>query len=493
AQGEDFAGAEACLLECLETFPFSSIPPRAFIAILGEYRRHNDYESLWRVYRALKGKSRVLDGRVYELVQDAIVSSPKPFLQANILELQQDFDVADLGRVAMLSLLLSTFLALRQQEEAHKAAEKLRVALMDTKQPRRADIRAWETLIRYTFATKAVEATKALVEEAKASGFVSFPSLSHRIINEHEVSTIEGLLQCEEALSHPADTIGWSSVIHKSLSTYGIDDALSIYEESKRRGILPAAYMLHPLIRALVGGHLRRDLEWKNLERALALYEDLRNSAKEWKSGRAEASVSDIDDSKEQEKTGSDIAASSTNSVTRDAPGTHQAWPGPDSMIYDTLLRGIAQLSRSMGPTTPLSNFNPASGAQLTIMASMSRPTLWDLALSLLDDMRQLGISSTQMSTTAIIILSMRVAPTFRSAFQVYRSMANGERLRGSDGLANDLEDIVTLGSGEQRAFNQFELTATSYENVIRGFCTLKPKHEHGVLVYPPADLYLDI
>ncbi|KAG8759626.1 hypothetical protein FRC14_005401 [Serendipita sp. 396] len=498
AQGEDFAGAEACLLECINSFPFSSIPPRAFIAILGEYRRYNDHESLWRVYKALKEGGRVLDRRVYDLVQDAVVSSPKPFLQANILELQNDFDVAELGRVAKLNLLLSTFLALRQDEEAQKAAEKLRMVLNETMKLRVSDIRAWDALIRYTFATQGVEATKTLITEAKVTRFSPSPSLFHRIINEREISTIEQLRDCEEALSCSADTIGWSLVIHKSLSIHGIDAALSIYEESKRRSVLPAAYMLHPLIRALVGGHLRQALEWKNMEKALYLYGDLRASAKDWKSGAGELSTSKHEgdphgESMEQEALTNDIPGPSASGSTWDTSNARQTWPGPDSMIYDTLLRGISQLARTTSPTTPLPNFNPLSNVHLTITTSTSRPTLWDLALSLLDDMRQLGITSTQMSTTAIIILSMRVAPTFRSAFQVYRAMANGERLRGSEGVASDLEDLVTLGSGEQRSFNQFELTAASYENIIRGFCTLKPKRENGVLVYPPADLYLQI
>lgn len=159
AQGEDFEGAEEYLQECLEAFAFSTIPSRIFIALLGEYRRYNDYESVWRVYRTLKAISPVLDRRVYDLVQDVVMSSPVEFLQDHILELQSDYERAQLGPIPRLSLLLATFVALGQNSEAKDAAQKLRRVLESGPVVRYAEQRGWEALIRYSFATDVVDAT----------------------------------------------------------------------------------------------------------------------------------------------------------------------------------------------------------------------------------------------------------------------------------------------------------------------------------------------
>lgn len=491
AQNEDFEGAEASLMECIDAFPFSSVPPRLFIALLGEYRRYNDFESVWRVYQALKGDGRTLDQRVYELVQDVLVESPKAFLRDHILELQADFDSAKLGTVSKLSLLLSTFLALGEQGEAENAAQKLLKALEGISVTRTAEYRGWDILIRYSLSRKGVAATKELISLAKKQGYRPGSSLLHRIIIDHEYTTSEQLLACEEALSIEADAIAWSLLVHRALALHGVDAAIAIYGESKRRGIPPLAYMLHPIIRTLVGGHLRKTLEWKNLERALVLYEDLRNAARECTRHTDLGSMQQAEDS-----------PASARISSQKTQAARKVWPGPDSMIYDTLLRAIAQLGRTIDPNTslPVQLANrstpsnpPDDGATPSDDSSPSQMNLWGLALNLLDDMRQLNVPSTPMSTTAIIILCMRIAPTFGSAFQVYRALVHGDQLRERATLADEFDGGLSSWSGGDRYFNQFELNAMSYENIIRGFCTLKPKHEGGVLTYPPADLYLQL
>jgi hypothetical protein len=509
AQSEDFDNAEAALRECMQTFPFSTIPSRLFIAILGEYRRYNDYQSVWRIYQTIKGKNRILDRRIYDLVQDTIVSSPSTFFHSHILDLQKDFDEANLGVIPKLTLLLMTFVALKQPKEASNAAAKLRQALENSTVVRYAEYKGWETLIRYTFISGDQDATQSIIKQARDHGFVPYSSLFHRTVIETQVVTVEKLQECEKAFSLEADTVTWSLVIHQALAAGGIDTALSVYEKSKIRGVIPTAYMLHPLMRALCGGHLRRDLQWKNLEQALQLYDDLLNSLDQ----SPESTILEDDDTKALAPGAvgetSDIQSKSHHEEQRyDSLKISQGfkpWVGPDSMIYDTLLRGISQLARTNNPTSPLPAVDGSKILHLfseNIQAYDSPDasargskgiTLWDLALKLLEDMRRLNIPSSPMSVTAIIILCMRIAPTFRDAFQVYRSMAHGERLRPSDTFTDGLEDLATLTSGTAQYFNQFNLNGTSYENLIRGFCTLKPKQENGVLIYPPADLYLEM
>lgn len=502
AQNEDFQGAEACLQECIDNFPFSSIPSRVFIVLLSEYRRYNDYESVWRVYERLKGTGRVLDRRVYDVVQDVIINSPTPFFQQHILKLQADFDAAQLGPAARLNLLLATFLTMGQVDEADKAAEKLRAVLENTPAIRFSEYRGWEALIKYALLVNTAEATREVMQAAKRRGYIPYPSLLHRVIIEHDIRSLERLQQCESALTIDADTIAWSLVIHKILANEGVDAALLAYEESKRRGITPAAYMLHPLMRALCGGHLRKELQWRNVERALNLYGDLSQAMEDFNSRTNAESREDS----EYPSPAGPPPASKEMGAEEDVPSPSaqrlsppRVWPGPDSMIYDTLLRAIAQLARLIDATEPLPHSQVLrqtmshGDGQGTSDSQLNRANLWKLALTLLDDMRQLSIPSSSMSTTAIIILAMRIAPTFHDAFQVYRAMVKGDRLISNGGWTEDLEEMTTWSSGASHFASRFDLNATSYENIIRGFCTLKPKREGGVLIYPPADLYLEM
>ena len=515
AQNEDFEAAEEYLHECIKTFPFSSIPSRVFIAILGEYRRYNDYESVWRLYRTLKTISPVLDHRIYDLVQDVLMSSPTDFLEDHVLELQADYERAQLGLVPKLNLLLATFVALGQLSEAADAAQKLRKVLQHEPVLRYSDYRGWEALIRYSFAIDNLDATSEIMKASRKCKFQPYPSLLHRIILDHKISTVEGLRKCENALSLPAETVAWTLVIHQALAARGIDAAIPIYQESKRAGIVPAAYTLHPLIRALCGGHLRKNLQWKNVEGALQLYDDLLESVETEKRPKNLEESNELEGLESapaspplpKEKCDETDAPSSPN-TKRSSPA--RVWPGPDSMIYDTLLRGISQLARNVSATKPISplsqklkSSSPLSPSQQdekdlhigtkSSGAEVTRGTLWGHALKLLDDMRRLDVSASPMSITAIIILSMRIAPTFQGAFQVYRAMAHGERLRKGNNLSESLDGFSSINIGDSQYFNQFELNASSYENIIRAFCTLKPIREGGVLIYPPADLYLEI
>jgi hypothetical protein len=514
AQHEDFEGAERYLKECLKSFTFSAIPSRVFITLLGEYRRYNDYESVWRLYRTLKAVSPVLDQRVYDLVQDVIMASPLEFLEKHVLELQHDYERAKLGPVPRLSLLVATFSALGQRPEADDAVQKLKKALQHEPVLRYADYRGWETLIRYSFAIDDLDATNEIMIAARKRGYQPYPALLHRILIDHKIATVEGLRKCENALSLPPDTIAWTLVIHQALAAGGIDGAMLVYHESKKAGIVPAAYTLHPLIRALCGGHLRKALQWRNIEQALRLYNDLLESVENDKPSKVQEE-SDDSAPKDLEMAPVSLPLPGENPNTEDTPPSpnskrsspSRVWPGPDSMIYDTLLRGISQLARTIVATKPLpSSRRPSELISPPILSQidgeshdvlkglngveMTRWTLWDLALKLLDDMRRLNVPSSPMATTAIIILSMRIAPTFQGAFQVYRAMANGDRLRKEGGLSESLEGV---GISDSRYFNQFELNGDSYENIIRAFCTLKPIREGGVLTYPPADLYLEM
>lgn len=512
AQAEDFEAAEEYLQECLESFAFSAVPSRVFIALLGEYRRYNDYESVWRVYSTLKAISPVQDKRVYDLVQDVMMSSPMEFLQDHILELQSDYERAQLGPVPRLSLLLATFVALGQESEAKDASQKLRKVLQNGTVIRYSEQRGWEALIRYSFAAESVDATKDVMKAAKKLGYRPLPSLLHRIILDHKIATVERLRDCEEALSLEADTVAWTLVIHQSLAVGGIDAAITTYQQSKQAGIVPAAYTLHPLIRALCGGHLRKDLTWDGIDQALRLYDDLLQSVR---NDRSSKSQEETDDSADLESAPVSFPLSKDTANEVDMPSSPNSkrwsparvWPGPDSMIYDTLLRGISQLARNIYGTQllpePQRIADPARPFTVSTIeqkpskelrskeVTFTRGTLWDHALKLLDDMRQLNVPSSPMSTTAIIILSMRIAPTFHGAFQVYRAMAHGEQLRNKGTLSEGLDGLASMGGSQY--FNQFELTGNSYENIIRAFCTLKPIREGGVLTYPPADLYLEM
>jgi hypothetical protein len=298
-------------------------------------------------------------------------------------------------------------------------------------------------------------------------------------------------------------------LVHQALAAEGVDVALSIYKQAKLDGIAPAAYMVHPLMRALCGGHLRQDLKWRNIQAALDLYRDLIDAAENIKEHDMKALNEDVDglvSSEPPNATTTQIVDSQESpSMKGQRSSPARTWPGPDSMIYDTVLRAIAQLARTVDPLKPVQVPTHDSQAPSTpktvlsenhmlgdMVASIpSQTTLWELALNLLEDMRRLNVPSSPMAITAIIILLMRISPTFHGAFQIYRSLSNGERLRSSPSIGDSFSDLVNWS--ESQYFNQFELNATSYENIIRGFCTLKPKYEDGALVYPPADLYLEM
>jgi hypothetical protein len=258
----------------------------------------------------------------------------------------------------------------------------------------------------------------------------------------------------------------------------------------------------------LCGGHLRYDLQWKGVEQALHLYGDLAQAVDDFNEDlrRDDQDDADYPSSTESPSVPSRVTPVESDVISPDSQrmSPPRIWPGPDSMIYDTLLRGIAQFARINDVTSPLpsSKAVPQSvrsliynenQSQKTSDSAPNQATLWKVALTLLDDMRRLNIPSSPMSTTALIILAMRIAPTFHDAFRVYRAMAKGERLLADESWVEGLEDVVAWGSDASHFSGRFELTGVSYENLIRGFCTLKPKREGGVLIYPPADLYLQM
>ncbi|KAJ7925959.1 hypothetical protein B0H13DRAFT_1862745 [Mycena leptocephala] len=180
---------------------------------------------------------------------------------------------------------------------------------------------------------------------------------------------IQDLRTVEEALGVRADASEYAVLVHNNIRVGQVQDALAVYEEAKKSGVVPVAGLVAPIIRSLAAAEKKlAAVHNANLDTALALYSDIE-----------EAFAIPAPDSAEA------LAANSHSEHSQ----------GPDIDVYTSLFRGLA-LSSNVKSAYPIAE-----------------------ALSV--DMKSRGITVTSAIKASQLILNMRSAENLDEAFIRYR------------------------------------------------------------------------
>jgi hypothetical protein len=174
-------------------------------------------------------------------------------------------------------------------------------------------------------------------------------------------TSITDLRTAERKLHYTAEAKHWSILINNAARPGKIFDVLSIYAEAQKSGIEPDASMVHPIINALCQTSFRQPEE-EEIDLALEIYGQLHRSHL--------SSNSDSDE----------------NRTTTHAP------------IFNLLFRVLSSAPNSK-------KYHP-------------------VAMSLLSDMRSMGINVDQpMMTASLASILMRHSKSYRDAFQAYQDL----------------------------------------------------------------------
>jgi pentatricopeptide repeat protein len=241
-----------------------------------------------------------------------------------------------------------------------------------------------------------VRAAVKLCKTSKPTGFV--PSTLTLAAILRASTRLTELRYASEELGLPASVMHWSMLIRNTVRKGDVSSALSIYSQSKKFDIRPDAAMLHPIIASLCQTAFRPPTE-AAIDQALTLYRELARASDERPPQKA-----------------------TTGDGTHITP-RHSL--GPDSKVYNTLLRALASSDN-------LAKYHP-------------------IAMSLLDDMQsrnvQLDDSITMTSTTIIL---MRQASNHAEAFNVYRRLCQEKGVLDAKGYGIVLHAFCALSFRDQ-------------------------------------------
>ncbi|KAF7347686.1 hypothetical protein MVEN_01525700 [Mycena venus] len=202
-----------------------------------------------------------------------------------------------------------------------------------------------------------VDHALALFRELAAEGCPAASDTFRAILSASK--SVDDLLKVEEALAVKADAPEYA---------VGVREALAVYEEAKKSGIVPVAGLVSRMIRSLASAEKKQPkVHNADLDIALSLY-------------------SDVDEA-------FPVPPPESPDTTANNDFVHSN--GPDVEIYTSLLRGIALSSN-------------VESAQ-------------SIAGTLVSDMMARGITPTAAIKTSNLILTMRSANTLEEAFKRYR------------------------------------------------------------------------
>lgn len=206
----------------------------------------------------------------------------------------------------------------------------------------------------------AIEVFRKLQPEGCASSAGTIKSILRYSRNPSDIYIVEKELAIRCTCAH------WSILINNNVRSGYLNEALSVYKKTQELGLVPDAGLVAPLIYELCQSNLKPPSE-TSIDQALALYEDL-------------------------------VLATPVTSQVSPKENYSQHSVGPDSNIYQTLLRGLA--------------------------SSPNIEKYYPIAMSLLDDMKSRNLSTTDSFTaSSLIILFMRRCQDSSEALDVYRSL----------------------------------------------------------------------
>ncbi|KAG6901472.1 hypothetical protein C0995_011492 [Termitomyces sp. Mi166 len=249
-------------------------------------------------------------------------------------------------------LLYNSYVEQNAQQYAKKIREAYRYRFPDLQKDHFSE---WKDEIIGVAQSKGVEkAIDHYFQVMVPKGCDPVPQLFRAILRHS--TTLDDVRLVQKKFNLPPSVDQYSVLIMNNVRAGLLDNALSIYEESKTIGIVPDAGLVHPIIKAFC-----RSPTDENLDKALAIYRDL-------------------------------AAVAPPYSKTKESLNEHA--PGPDSTIYNTLLRGIA--------------------------ASEDLDKYFPIAKELMDDMNDFNIATDKKNASSIIVLFMRRAKSLPDALDAY-------------------------------------------------------------------------
>ncbi|KAJ6604836.1 hypothetical protein DFH09DRAFT_323496 [Mycena vulgaris] len=226
---------------------------------------------------------------------------------------------------------------------------------------------AWNKQLAAASQTSGIDHSLAVFRRLKAEGCTASPDTLRAILSSSK--SIEDLWRVQEVLGVRADASEYAVLVNNSVRIKKPQDALAVYEQAKKSGIVPVAGLVGPIIRALCASDIKAPLQHNlNLDNALALYADL-------------------DDAFPAPAPDSPEAAASNNHSEHSK--------GPDMDIYTSLLRGLSQ--------------------------SSNIKTAYPIAQALFVDMKARGVTRTTALKISNVVLEIRICETLDEAFNTYR------------------------------------------------------------------------
>jgi hypothetical protein len=360
---------------------------------------------------------------------------------------------------------------------------------------------------------------KHLASLAKSKGYSPGNQAFTHILNRSDVNTVKDLQTLEDAFSLSAPAEAWATVIRKILDREGVAAALDVYDASKAAGVQPLPASVNPLIhKMLIGRPSYLRISWSDIQRAFTMYNDL---VQEWNQAVGTLFRKSNDHGKGQPWSMHHVVSVLTGGVERPWQGSRvksietkwtktpeQRLGGPDQATLDALLNALSsyasqndsfpQVDTVGHQTEPLEKADAKKkdkkmGTVEELTLNDGRPTrkdVWKIALRLLEDMRTFRIKSDARFRSSFILLMIRLAPTFQTAFHVYRALVRGERLADSEEFEGFTTDLATLNNLQLKPF---ELNGVEWQRIVIYLCHVREKSGIPGTSFPPAEMFVEM
>ena len=513
--------AEYYLKECLQRFPQNALDATIYSDIIRRYARRSNFDQVWLWYQDAKSRGVEITPTIYFNVVDALLAQSDSVINRHILEVEEDVSKSEkMGTLGLLTVLLTVLDRLGQSRDAATAKNKLLSLLSAEGAYQRDDplfIRAWATIFTHIINRGEISMVKHLASLAISKGYSSDDQVFTHILNRSDVNTVKDLQTLEDAFGLAAPPEAWATVIRKILDREGVAAALDVYDASKAAGVRPLPASVNSLIHKMLIGrpHYLR-IAWSDIQRAFTMYNDL---VQAW--NQAVDAPSRTVQGEDQPWSMRNMFSVLTGGTEQPEPETsirsietkwtkspEQRFGGPDQATIDTLLNVLSSYASQndsfpQGDTVGLQS-EPIARAgsgpkerrkgkvkELPLNDGLpTRKDVWKIALRLLEDMQTFRIESDARFRSSFILLMIRLAPTFQTAFHVYRALVRGDRLDDSEAFEGFTTDFATLNNLQLK---RFELNGIEWERIIVNLCHVREKSGTPGMSFPPAEMFVEM
>ncbi|KAJ6575297.1 hypothetical protein B0H19DRAFT_1128082 [Mycena capillaripes] len=262
----------------------------------------------------------------------------------------------------ILALMSDHYMEHGLQAAAESIRQNYAIHFPDMSTPEEEQKEGWKKQLAAAAHASGISHSLEVFRGLAAQGCAATPDTVRAMLSASK--SVDDIRTVEEALGFRADAPDYAVVVNNNIRVGQVQDALTVYEEAKKSGIIPVAGLVGPIIRSLVSrGRKPTAAHNADLDTALALY-------------------SDIDEAFPPP----DVSAVNSHSEHAN---------GPDIDIYTSLLRGLSLSSNIKGAYT--------------------------IAEAMFADMKVRGITVTAAIKASHLILEMRGAESLDEAFRRYR------------------------------------------------------------------------